>query len=55
VSDRSASANDGEVFPAMLDGVEQICEVAGGVGSTDLRHEIILSDLEARPSHPGQR
>ena len=44
LGDDLAAAHDREVLAAVLDGIEQVGEVAGGVGGTDLRHEIRLSD-----------
>lgn len=44
LGDDPAAAHDREVLAAVLDGIEQIGEVAGGVGGTHLTHEIRLSD-----------
>jgi hypothetical protein len=44
VSNDLASPDDGEVLPTVLDGVEEIGEVAGCVSGADLGHEIRLSD-----------
>ncbi len=38
VSDDLASPDDGEVLPTVLDGVEEIGEVAGCVSGADLWH-----------------
>ncbi len=45
VSNDLASPDDGEVLPTVLDGVEEIGEVAGCVRGADLWHEIRLSVL----------
>lgn len=45
VSDHLPPTDDGEMLAAMLDGVEQIGEVACCIRGTDLRHAIRLSDL----------
>ncbi len=42
--DRLSAPDDGVPLAPMLDGIEQVGEVSGGVGSTDLRHNIRLSD-----------
>jgi hypothetical protein len=44
VGDGPTSAHDGEPLTAMLDGVEQVSKVAGGVGRTHFGHDIRLSD-----------
>jgi hypothetical protein len=41
----STSANDGNALPLVLDGIEQLCEVSRGIGSTDFCHKIRLSDF----------
>ena len=38
VSDGLPAADDGEVRTPVLDGVQQVCEVAGCFGSAHLRH-----------------
>jgi hypothetical protein len=43
------SAHDGVLLAPVLDGVEEVGEVAGGVGRGHLRHEIRLSDLIVEP------
>ncbi len=44
VSDDLASPDDGEVLPTVLDGIEEIGEVAGCVSGADFWHVIRLSD-----------
>ena len=43
-----AATHDPEVLAAVLDGVEEVGEVPGCVGSAHLRHEIRLSDSTAQ-------
>lgn len=44
VGDRFASPDDGEVLLAVFDCIEEIREVACGVGGGHVRHNIRLSD-----------
>lgn len=44
VSDGLSAPDDREVLASMLDRVEDVGEVPGGVGRTYLRHRIRLSD-----------
>ena len=46
MGDRLASSDDREVLASVLYRVEQVREVAGGVGCRDIRHLIRLSDYE---------
>lgn len=43
-----AAAHDPEVLAAVLDGVEEVGEVPGRVGSAHFRHQIRLSDWTAQ-------
>ena len=52
LGDSLAPAHDGEVFAAVLDGIEQISKVAGSVGGADLGHMIRLSDWEGWRQKP---
>lgn len=45
MSDGLAPADDGETLSSVLDGIEEVSEVAGGLGSGHIRHNIRLSDL----------
>jgi hypothetical protein len=47
VRDRLAPTHDREMLAVVLDRVEEICEVAGGVGRGHIGHEIRLSDNDA--------
>ncbi len=46
VSNDLASPDDGEVLPTVLDGVEEIGEVAGCVSGADLWHEISDHEID---------
>jgi len=48
LSDGLSAADDREMLAAVFDSVEKVGEVAGSVGSGDLRHEIMLSDSLVR-------
>ena len=43
-----AATNDGVVLATVLNTVEQISEVAGRIGRSDVRHPIRLSDTHAK-------
>jgi len=47
LGDHLASADNREVLASVLDRVEDVGEVSGGVGSAHFRHEIRLSDSGA--------
>ena len=47
--DRTPSPHDREPLPPMLDGVEEVSKVTGGVGGTHFGHEIRLSDFRSPP------
>ena len=46
MGNRFASPHDREVLTSMLDGIEQISEVPGGVRRRHIRHNIRLSDSD---------
>jgi len=48
VRDRLAATNDCVVLATVLNTVEQISEVAGRIGRSDVRHAIRLSDSGQR-------
>jgi hypothetical protein len=48
VRDRFAATNDCVVLATVLNTVEQISEVAGRIGRSDVRHAIRLSDSGQR-------
>jgi len=45
MGDRPAPPHDGESLTTVLDGVEKVREVAGGISRADFGHEIRLSDF----------
>src|SRR2546429_9483439 len=51
-----APAHDGEVLPSVLDGIQQVSEVAGRIRCADIGHRIRLSDPRwTLPNEPTTR
>jgi hypothetical protein len=48
----STAANNCDPLPLVLDGIEQLGEVSGGISSTDFCHVIRLSDFRVGDPTP---
>src|SRR6266542_1055961 len=49
MSDRPSSPDNREPLPPVLDGIEEVREIAGRIGRADFGHKIRLSDLLGGP------